>query len=110
MEGAFDSAEIPRDDFVVEILRYVVAHPRAKDTISGIEKWWLSPEFRGKGASRTEQVLDLLVNKGWLISRRSPQSETIYSLNESIVDEIKEFLNQYDHSPGPTTESTSVNE
>jgi hypothetical protein len=94
MEGAFNSDEIPRDDFVVEILRYVVAHPRAKDTISGIERWWLSPELRGKGTSKTESVLNLLVTKGWLISRRSPQSATIYSLNEDLVDEVKEYLKQ----------------
>ena len=93
MEGAHCSEEIPRDDFVVEILSYVVAHPRAKDTISGIEKWWLSPELRGQG-SKTEHVLNLLVARGWLISRRSPQSETIYSLNESVVEEVKKFLNQ----------------
>lgn len=94
MGGIFDSEEIPRDDFVVEILRYLVEHPRAKDTISGIEKWWLSPEFRGKGTNKTEQVLNLLVTRGWLIGRRSPQSDTIYSLNESVVDEVKKFLDQ----------------
>lgn len=28
-------------EFVFEILRYQVGHPKAKDTIDGVEKWWL---------------------------------------------------------------------
>jgi len=39
-----------------------------------------------------EQHLNLLVAKGWLIGRGSPQSETIYSLNENGLAEINEFL------------------
>lgn len=84
--------EPPYDEFVLEILRYVVAHPTAKDTIQGIEKWWLSKSTRREARSKMEQLLSLLVAKGWLIGRGSPQSETIYSLNENGLDEINEFL------------------
>ena len=84
--------EPPHDEFVLEILRYVVAHPTAKDTIQGIEKWWLSKSTSRETRSKMEQHLSLLVAKGWLIARGSPQSETIYSLNEKGLDEINEFL------------------
>ena len=83
-----------RDEFDVEILRYVVAHPKAKDTVIGIEKWWLSKSITQEGKRKLKESLDLLVSKGWLIGRRSPRSETIYSLNENSLPEINEFLNK----------------
>lgn len=89
-----DPEELPRDEFVVEILRYVVTHPGAKDTISGIEKWWLSKSISREGKRKIEDSLNLLVSRGWLIGRCSPQAETIYSLNENGLPEIKEFLNE----------------
>lgn len=81
-----------RDEFVLEILRYVVAHPTAKDTIRGIEKWWLSRSISREGRQKMEQHLNLLVSKGWLVARCSPQSEAIYSLNEKCLREIHDFL------------------
>ena len=81
-------------EFVVDILRYVVAHPAAKDTVSGIEKWWLSPRLRREGKRKIGESLELLVSKGWLIERCSPQSETIYSLNEKGLSEINDFLKE----------------
>jgi len=80
-------------EFVPEILRYVVAHPKAKDTISGIEKWWLSKNISPEAKRKLEASLQSLVAKGWLKGRCSPQSETIYSLNEDRLREITNFLN-----------------
>jgi hypothetical protein len=85
-----NSDDLPRDDLIVQILRYVVRHPTAKDTIKGIEKWWLSGASRGE--TSIEETLKLLVTKGWLIARYSPQSETFYSLNENHLKEIMAFL------------------
>ena len=94
MGRASHQEELPRDEFIVEILRYVVAHPRAKDTISGIEKWWLPQSISREGKKKIEALLNLLVAKGWLIARCSPQSETIYSLNENGLPEINDFLEE----------------
>lgn len=89
-----DSEEPPRDVLTVEVLRYLVAHPRAKDTIKGIEKWWLSKSTSGEGKRKLEETCKLLVTKGWLVARCSPQSETIYSLNENALTEIAAFLSE----------------
>ena len=90
-EKRTDTGSLSRE-FVPEILRYLVAHPKAKDTIRGIEQWWLSKSVSLEAKRKLEESLDLLVSNGWLIERCSPQSETIYSLNESKLDEIKQFL------------------
>lgn len=89
---SLESEEPPRDVLIVEVLRYVIAHPRAKDTIKGIEKWWLTRSKSGEGKRKLEETCKLLVTKGWLIARCSPQSETIYSLNENALPEIAAFL------------------
>lgn len=84
--------EPPRDELVLQILRYLAANPTAKDTVRGIEKWWLSKSLSSEARTKMEQHLNLLVAKGWLIGRGSPQSETIYSLNANRLAEINEFL------------------
>ena len=86
-----DGAHYP-DDMLVEILRYVVAHPRAKDTISGIEQWWLSKNISLEEKRRLERSLDFLVSKGWLNARCLAESGTIYSLNTECLVQINEFL------------------
>lgn len=91
MQG-LNSDEPPRDELIVEILRYLVLHPSAKDTVKGIEKWWLSGSASRGGKLPTEERLNSLVTKGWLIARSSPQSEIIYSLNEDRLAEIVTFL------------------
>ena len=93
MEG-LNSDDPPRDDLIVEIMRYLVMHPSAKDTVKGIEKWWLSSRASRGGKLSTEESLNALVAKGWLIARSSPQSEIIYSLNENRLAEIVTFLKQ----------------
>ena len=89
---SIEQDELPHGELIVEVLRYVIAHPRAKDTIKGIEKWWLSKSTSGEGKRKLEETCKLLVTKGWLIARCSPQSETIYSLNENALPEIAAFL------------------
>ena len=84
--------QTPPDELIVEILRYVVAHPRAKDTVDGIKKWWLPKSTTRESERKIEEALNWLADKGWLIIRSSPQSETIYSLNENGLEEIRAFL------------------
>lgn len=77
-------------ELVVEILRYLVAHPKAKDTLQGILTWWL-PGLGAKAKS-VEASLEFLFWKGWVSVRISPQSARIYSLNEVAIDQVKAFL------------------
>lgn len=93
MDG-LSSDELPRNSLIIEILRYVVRHPEAKDTLKGIEKWWLSGSEGQGGKLSTEEALNRLVAKGWLTARCSPQSETIYFLNEDRLSEIIAFLKE----------------
>jgi hypothetical protein len=77
-----------------EILHYCVHYPDAKDTPEGILKWWLA-EGRGEwGKEDIQKALDILTSKGWLLKRKTRQSEEIYGLNKKHLQEITDFMTQ----------------
>ena len=77
---------------IQEILRYLVDHPDAKDTVEGILKWWLPEGQVGRGEEEVQEVLDFLVSKGWLTKREIAPSEKIYGVDKDHLDEIENFL------------------
>jgi hypothetical protein len=76
-----------------EILRYLVEHPDAKDTLEGIVKWWLSTNQGEWGRAVVQEALDLLVARGWLMERGTLPSRKIYGVNKVRLGEIRAFLN-----------------
>ncbi len=74
------------------ILGYLLEHPRAKDTIKGVCKWWLTQKGAEYETPEVPAILTELVAKGWLTARETPHSETIYGLNRERVIEITAFL------------------
>ena len=85
----------PKSDTRVsrEILRYLVEHPDAKDTIEGILKWWL-PDGHRWGSVDVQKALDLLTSKGWLTKRETIPSKEIYGINRNRLADIERFLLQ----------------
>ena len=77
---------------VQEILRYLIAHPHAKDTIDGIMAWWCPKTGVERGKGEVQEILDLLVAKGWLTKRETRPVQTIYGMNSDRIEEIERFL------------------
>lgn len=61
-----DSPHLPDDGdgVLVEVLRYLQAHPHAADTIEGIRRWWLAPTLGAVSAEALDQALARLVESG----------------------------------------------
>lgn len=78
------------------MLIYVTENPDAKDTLEGINQFWLSPRRIPYGTDEVQAVLDFLVEtKGWLTkSSKAAASVTLYGLNKERLDEIRWFLQQ----------------
>jgi hypothetical protein len=61
-----------------EILAYVRAHPRARDTTAGILQWWLPPGRAALSASVLQEALDRLVAGGSLRAEKVPGGTVVY--------------------------------
>ena len=53
-----------RNELADEILRYLLEHPEAKDTIDGIADWWLTERRVRQGIAEVEAALRHLVDRG----------------------------------------------
>jgi len=74
------------------ILKYLVEHRLAKDTVEGVVQWWIADRAQPPATLDVQLALDELVRKGWIVvTKRNPNS-TLYGLEESCLKEIQEFL------------------
>jgi len=62
----------------VEILRYVVQHPEAKDTVEGIAQWWLLGARANPSVAEVKAGLDCLVAQGRLAAERQADGRIYY--------------------------------
>jgi hypothetical protein len=58
------SASNSSDPLADQILRYLLEHPEAQDTIDGIADWWLTERIVRQGIAEVEIALSHLVERG----------------------------------------------
>jgi hypothetical protein len=75
------------------ILRYVVENPDAKDTLDGINEFWLSQARSRYGKREVREALEFLAErKHWLTKSKAGSSDTLYGLDKDCIGEIERFL------------------
>ena len=74
-----------------QVLRYVLQHPTAADSIDGVRLWWLR-EVGLVSPVELRIVLDMLSRKGWLVTRGDRPETQIYSLNERERAAVEQFV------------------
>ena len=74
------------------ILGYLCSNPDAKDTVDGIEKWWLDGVEISTNATMVRNSLDDLVKSGWLVSSERLGTGTVYGLNKNRRETLHHFL------------------
>ena len=76
-----------------EVLRYLVEHPSAADSIEGVRLWWL--RHLGQASEPLLQtVLDQLLKRGWLVTRGDRPESKIYSLNERERTAVEKYVSE----------------
>jgi hypothetical protein len=65
----------------VEILAYVIQHPRAQDTFEGILEWWVLERCIERQRIEVEEAVEELVQRGLLLALSGPDRRTRYRLN-----------------------------
>ena len=81
--------EIARD-----IVRYLVAHPQAADTLDGVVQWWLLGEGHTHRRAFVEQALDWLLAQGLLREIRRVGVPPYYRLNPQHQEAIAALLQE----------------
>jgi len=87
--------QVPNHDHKVIVwllLGYMVDHPEAKDTLEGIQRWWLPHDDLEPGTDALQTALDYLVERGWIAIAQAPTSSKVYGLNKQRLEEIKDLL------------------
>jgi hypothetical protein len=79
-------------DIAREILRYLEHYPEAKDTIDGINQWWLRREGSKRLRRDVEQAVALLLSQGLILETRRPGVPPFYQLNPQQRAAISKIL------------------
>jgi hypothetical protein len=74
------------------ILGYLSSNPDAKDTVSGVEKWWLSGMEFCLDPKTVQSSLDHLVKLGWLVCSKRQGTGTVYGLNKDHREKLQQTL------------------
>lgn len=75
-----------------EVLRYLLRHPNAQDTLEGISEWWLLEERIIQKYTEVQEALKKLIEQGFVLEKRMPNGRLIYCLNKDKKNLIKEFI------------------
>jgi hypothetical protein len=87
-EGASPTSEVR--GIAREILRYLHAHPDAKDTIDGIAGWWL--ERQRADSAAVERAVALLLSLGAILETRRRGLPPYYQANPDAPPNVEAHL------------------
>lgn len=78
-------------DFARDVLRYFLRNPQAADSLEGVVRWRLAEENVHRTVQATRYALQLLVDKGYLLERRSAVAGEFFALNPKKRREAERF-------------------
>jgi hypothetical protein len=85
----------------IAIVRYLLAHPDARDTLEGIEKWWL-PASEDFGAEAVAAALERLTGRDLVFVWRSATAKPVYGSASSDGRALREYLHKLQQSQEST--------
>ena len=74
------------------ILRYLEAHPEAKDTVEGIVQWWLLQEWNERLLVQVERAVSLLLSQDLMLEIRRPGVPPYYQRHPQHREAITKLL------------------
>ena len=64
------------------ILGYLEKHPQAEDTLRGISNWWLASQQIEESIDKVAEVIEDLVERGLIETRKNRNGSTLYKVQE----------------------------
>ena len=83
-----------KSEIAQDLLRYLIEHPQAQDTLEGIAEWWIPDRRIESRTSKIREVLDELVAAGLILERQGPDSRVRYLINSDKQPEILALLSR----------------
>jgi hypothetical protein len=75
----------------IDVLRYLLANPDARDSIEGIEQWWL-PRSRTYKIADVSAALNHLANRSLIRVWESASAKSVYGLGAADPAAIEDYL------------------
>ena len=82
-----DTTEISYD-----ILKYLLEHPDAQDTLEGIVEWWLLERRVKDQTLKVKEALAQLVAEGFIIEQQGMDLRARYRINHTSLAKIESLL------------------
>ena len=83
-----------KSPLIYEILAYLVEHPEAQDTLTGIVEWWLLERHIARQVTHVKAALAELVAQGLIHERTGSDAHVRYCINQDKYQEIQVLLQQ----------------
>ena len=85
----------------LEILAYLVQHPKAQDTFEGILQWWLLERYIERQRVAVEGAMEELVGSGLVLAQEGRDRRERYRLNPRRRREARSLVERYESArPG----------
>jgi hypothetical protein len=66
---------------MIGILEHMLQHPEAKDTVGGIQRWWLADEGREHGQDQVHEALEFMARRGWVVENSFGEDTCVYGVS-----------------------------
>lgn len=76
----------------VDIVRYLVGHPNARDSVEGMIQWWCRTDSPEPSYSDATEVLRFMTARKWLVARETSDQRLIYSASSDGMLSMQVFL------------------
>jgi len=81
-----------KEEITRAILRYMLDHPQACDTVDGIIQWWVIQGSIDLNLESGREVIHQLIAQHLLIEKTGTDSSKVYCINNAKMKEIGSLI------------------
>lgn len=79
-------------EVICRLMEYLIENPDAKDTLEGIERWWLGTSSAALSHASVERAVNALLRAGWMT--RLAEARVVYEVSGLGLSAGAGYLNR----------------